>query len=121
MSMLSDFLKEQNIKPEDVVSRSHTIEKTQHTDRNLMTKRANARREKKPYAELKIEKPKTFGRGVSIAALTRAMAGVPQPRIVRKKIAHAVNALLVSKKAEPIEWRKLFQDTPARHGEKKKK
>jgi hypothetical protein len=121
MSMLSDFLKENGLKVEDLVARSSVIERTQIADRDLMTKRINARRQKKTYAELNIEKPKALGRGVSAAALGRALQGVPQPRIVRKKILRAVNSLLASKKSETTEWRKLFQDTPARHGEKKKK
>jgi hypothetical protein len=121
MSILSDFLKEQGIKPEDLVARSKHIE-TQHiADRDLSAKRRMARANKKTYAELSLDKPKALGRPLTITALNKAMGGTPQPRLVRKKILRAVNSALVSKKAEAVDWRKLFADVPSRKGEKKKK
>jgi hypothetical protein len=119
--MLSDFLKEHGIKPEDLVARSKHIESTHIADRELMTKRRAARRDKKTYAELNLAKPQALGRSLTPTALKRAMEGAPQPRLVRKKILRAVNAALSSKKAEQVDWRKLFADVPSRKGEKKKK
>jgi hypothetical protein len=57
---------------------------------------------------------------VSALALARAIAGTPQPRLVRKKIARAVNAVLVMKKQDQVEWRKLFGDVKSAKKPKKK-
>lgn len=121
MTMLSDFLNEKQIKPEDVVKQSHAMEKRHIKDRESNMKRANARANKKPYAELNLEKSKPLGRGVSTLALNRAIAGTPMPRLVRKKIARAVNAVLQVKKQEAVEWRKLFGDVKSQKQPSKKK
>lgn len=120
MSMLSDFLNEHGITAEQVLAQSVAIEHVHLADRELYARRIAARRAKKPYAELSVEKPKALGRGVAAKALKAALEGTPQPRIVRKKILRAVNGVLASKKVEAVDWRKLFADTPSRKGEKKK-
>jgi hypothetical protein len=120
MTMLSDFMNENGIKPEDVVNQSRAMEQRHVDDRAVNAKRAQARAAKKTYAELNLEKTKPLGRGVSALALNRAIAGTPQPRLVRKKIARAVNAVLVVKKKEPVEWRKLFADVKSAKKPKKK-
>jgi hypothetical protein len=88
-----------------------------------MKKRAIARmaKDKKSYAELKIEKPKALGRGLSAGVLQQALAGRELPRLVRKKIARAVSSALVSKKQEPVDTRKLFADVKSRKGKAPKK
>lgn len=121
MSMLGDFLNEHGIKPEDVVAQSRGMERLGLNDRDLDGKRRMARANKKTYAELNLEKPKQLGRGVSALALSRAIAGTEMPRLVRKKIARAVNAVLATKKKEAADWRKLFADVKSRKGETKKK
>lgn len=121
MTMLSDFLKENAISPEDLAARSSVLETHHVTEFKLKAKRNQARSQKKTYAELNIEKPKSLGRGVSAGAIKRAMNGAQIPRLVRKKITRAVNQILASKKAEPADWRKLFADVPSKKGEKKKK
>lgn len=121
MTMLSDFLNEKGIKTEDVVKQSRAMEQRHINDRATHSKRALARAQKKTYAELNLEKSKPLGRGVSAMALNRAVAGTPMPRLVRKKIARAVNAVLQVKKQEPVEWRKLFGDVKSAKKPTKKK
>ena len=111
MSMLGDFLRDNNIQPEDVCAESQALERWSKTDRELVAKRFSARQEKKPYSELNIDKPSGLGRGLSGVTLARAIEGKKVPRAVRKKIVRAVNGLLVSKKKEQIEAKSLFSDT----------
>lgn len=120
MSMLADFLKEHGISTEELIDRSDALEARGIADRALLQGRARARREKKAYAELELEKPRGLGRAVSRPAIDRALAGKPMPRLVRKKITRAVNSVLASKKQEAVETRKLFGDVPSRKGAKKK-
>jgi hypothetical protein len=119
MSMLSDFLNENGVKPEDVVARSKALESLNTQDRALRTKREDARRLKKTYAETEATKPGSLGRGVTMRTMKTALAGGPITRLNRKKIARAVSSLMKSAKKDEIEWRKLFQDTPSRKGKKK--
>jgi hypothetical protein len=119
--MLGDFLNENGIKPEDVVTQSRGMEALGVADRAIDAQRRIARANKKTYAELNLEKPKMLGRGVSAMAVKRAIEGSEMSRLVRKKIARAVNAVLQSKKKEPVEWRKLFADVKSKKGESKKK
>jgi hypothetical protein len=119
MSMLSDFLNENGVKPEDVVARSQALEKLNTEDRALRNKRTAARREKKTYEETEAKKPGSLGRGVTMRTMKSALEGQPVTRISRKKIARAVNSLLKSAKKDEVEWRKLFQDSPSRKGKKK--
>ncbi|MCK6546130.1 hypothetical protein L6R52_09695 [Myxococcota bacterium] len=120
MTLLSDFLAENGITPDMVVNQSHHLERTPANDHGLLAKRAMARANKKPYAELALDKPKTLGRGVSKTAVDRAMVGTAMPRLVRKKITRAVNAILVVQKKEPADWRKLFGDVKSKKKPKKK-
>lgn len=117
--MLSDFLNEQGVKPEDVVARSKALEKLNSEDRDLRTKRETARRLKKTYEESEAKKPGSLGRGVTMRIMKTALDGQPLTRLNRKKIARAVNSLLQSQKKGEVEWRKLFADTPSRKGKKK--
>jgi hypothetical protein len=120
--MLGDFLNEAGIKAEEVVAQSKAMEQRHIKDREVDAKRriSRAAKEKKPYAELKLDKPKGLGRGVSKLALDRAIAGTEMPRVVRKKIARAVNAVLQVKKKDPVDSRKLFNDVKSKKGAKKK-
>jgi hypothetical protein len=119
MTMLSDFLNENGVKPEDVVARSEALETLNTKDRELRNKRTEARRLKKTYAETEATKPGSLGRGVSMRVMKTALEGKPVTRLSRKKIVRAVNSLLTSAKKDEIEWRKLFTDTPSRKGKKK--
>ncbi len=116
MSMFSDFLSEHSLSADDVVKRSKAIETLSTADRALLVKRSDARREKKSYDELKLDKPKAYGSGVTDRTMKQAVEGQPIPRISRKKITRAVNSLLVSAKKSEVEWRALFADAPARKG-----
>lgn len=120
MTMLSDFLTENGIKPEEVVAESRMLEQHHIGQRALRLERTKARAAKKTYAELNLEKPRTLGRGVSQTAVDRALAGTAMPRLVRKKIARAVNAILVQKKKDAADARKLFADVKSKKGPKKK-
>lgn len=120
MSNLSDFLKDNNMTPEAIVTTSHAVEKLSPDQRTLLVARTNARRAKKTYAELSLEKPKSRGRGVSAGNVARAMAGQKVPRLVRHKILRAVNATLLSQKKSEIDWRPLFGDVGSKKGKKKK-
>jgi hypothetical protein len=120
MTMLADFLNEQGIKPEDVLAQSRAMEHRHVNDRALAGQRAGARAAKKTYAELNLDKPKSLGRPVSKLALDRALAGTEMPRLIRKKITRAVNGVLVVKKKEPADWRKLFGDVKSKKRPKKK-
>ncbi len=121
MTLLSDFLAANGITPDMVVNQSHHLERTPAKDHATIAKRAMARANKKPYAELGLEKPKTLGRGVSKTSVERAAAGTQLPRLLRKKITRAVNAILVVQKKEPADWRKLFGDVKSKKKPKKKK
>ena len=118
---IPNFLDEQGIKPEALVAASAQLERHNQKERDLRVKRATARREKKGYEELGIEKPQSLGRGVSIGMTERAMAGQPVRRLVRRKIVRAVNAQLVSAKKEPVDTRTLFGDVPVKKPKKPKK
>ena len=120
MTMLSDFLNEHAIKPEDLVAASRHLETPHITERALFAKRKEARVAKKTYAELSLDKPKPLGRALTRTALDKALRGETMPRLVRKKIARAVNSLLTTKKQETVEARKLFGDVKSRKGKKKK-
>jgi hypothetical protein len=117
--MLSDFLNENGVKPEDVVARSTALETLNTSDRALRNKRREARRLKKTYAETEATKPGSLGRGITMRTMTSALEGQPVTRLNRKKIARAVSSLLKSAKKDEVEWRKLFTDTPSRKGKKK--
>lgn len=120
MSNLSDFLKENGIAPEAVVQRSAALEKASFEDRAALTKREDARRNKKSYAEVEAAKPGTLGRGVSMRTLGEAMSGQPVPRTGRKKITRAVGSLLQSQKKDAVDFRVLFGDVGAKKGKKAK-
>lgn len=120
MSNLSDFLTANNITPEQLVSTSQALEKLSPEEREKMVARTNARRTKKAYAELNIEKPAARGRGITLGTVQRAIAGQPVPRLVRHKIVRAVNAHLTSAKKDNVDWRPLFSDVPSKKGKKKK-
>jgi hypothetical protein len=121
MSMLSDFLSTHGIKPEDLITASAALETLDVDGRALQVKRAAARRDKKPYAELKLEKAKGLGRGLSVGTLQRALDGQPVPRLVRHKITRAVNARLASLKKDAVDHRPLFKDAKPKLGKTKKK
>lgn len=116
MSMLSDFLNEQSLSAADVVSASKALETYSSTDRELMVKRADARRNKKTYEEAALGKPDSLGHGVSARVLGQALDGKPVTRTTRKKIVRAVNSLLKTGKKDEVEWRQLFSDVPSRKG-----
>lgn len=117
--MLSDFLNEHGLKPEDLAARSKALETMNSKDRELAVKRAAARRAKKSYEEESLGKPGSLGYGVSQRILGHALEGHPITRVSRKKIARAVNSLLKSAGKDEVEWRQLFADVPSRKGKKK--
>ena len=119
MSNLSDFLQENDIDPGDVVARSQALESRGVGDRELGVKRAAARRAKKTYEELSVEKPAALGRGVSLRTLSEAMEGNKIPRLGRRKITRAVNAILTAKSKGEVDFRVLFADVGVRKGKSK--
>lgn len=119
MSNLSDFLQENDITPDAVVARSKSMESRSASERQTDAKRASARREKKTYDELKIEKPSSLGRGVSLRTLREALEGNKIPRLGRKKITRAVNAILEGKSKDAVDFRALFADVGSRKGKSK--
>ena len=119
MSNLSEFLEENDITPESVVARSQALENRSIDERELGVKRAAARRDKKTYEELSLEKPTSLGRGVSLRTLREALEGQKIPRLGRRKITRAVNAILTSKSKDEIDFRALFADVGARKGKSK--
>ncbi len=119
MSNLSDFLQENEIEPEAVVDRSKVLETRDAAEREKSVKRAAARRAKKSYEELSIEKPQGLGRGVSMRTLRDALEGNKVPRLGRKKITRAVNSLLASQSKDEIDFRALFADVGSRKGKGK--
>lgn len=121
MSQLSDFLSEHKITAEAIINASKGIEKLSPEERATMVKRANARSQKKAYAELNLAKPKSRGRGLSADVIARAVAGTPIPRVARHKIVRAVSSILVSNKKQPVDWRPLFADVKVKKGKSEKK
>jgi hypothetical protein len=116
MSKLSDFLKENSLTAADVAKRSNAIEKFSVTERAQQVARSDARRNKKPYADVKAEKPAKYGVGVSERVVSLAVNGGKVTRISRKKITRAVASLLASKKKEAVDWRALFADVGSKKG-----
>ena len=119
MSNLSDFLAENEIDPNAIVARSSALETRDVAERVLCVKRAAARREKKTYEETSLEKPKSLGRGVSLRTLNDALAGQKIPRLGRRKITRAVNAILTAKSKDEVDFRVLFADVGSRKGKGK--
>ncbi len=119
MSNLSDFLEENGIDPSAVVARSKAMESRDAGARALGVQREAARRAKKSYDELSLGKPESLGRGVSLRTLNEALAGHKIPRIGRRKITRAVNALLVAKSKDEVDFRVLFGDVGSRKGKSK--
>lgn len=119
MSNLSEFLEENDIAPESVVARSQSLESRDTASRVLGVKRADARRAKKTYEELSLEKPAALGRGVSLRTLREAIEGRKIPRLGRRKITRAVNALLTAKSKDEVDFRVLFGDVGSRKGKSK--
>lgn len=120
MTKLADFLKENGITTEELVKRSKALESHHIADRALMVKRQNARKDKKPYGELSLDKPKGLGRPIGPDALKKVLDGAPVPRLVRKKVVRAVNSALATAKKEAVDTRALFADVKSRKGKKKK-
>lgn len=121
MSNFSDFLSENDLTVEQVVAESQVLEARDTEQRELETKRAAARREKKSYDEAGAQKPEGLGRGASFRTVKDAVQGKPLPRVGRKKITRAVNAILQAKSKDPVDSRLLFADAPLRRGKAKKK
>lgn len=119
MSILSDFMNENQITAEQVVDRSKAIETLSNADRLKRVARETARRDKKSYADAGVEKPAALGRGVSMRTMKIAIEGQPVTRTNRKKIVRAVSSLLLSQKKDAVEWRVLFNDVGARKGKSK--
>lgn len=119
MSNLSDFLEENEITPEAVVARSKSLESRSSDERELGVKREAARRAKKAYQELSLDKPQSLGRGVSMRTISDALEGRKIPRLGRKKITRAVNAILTAKGNDEVDFRALFADVGARKGKSK--
>ncbi len=121
MSNLSDLCAENGITPEALVATSKALEAQSVADRELLVKRADARRVKdkdKKTEEAEIAKPAGLGRGVSICTVQRAWDGAPQARLVRKKILRAVNAQLASQKKDAVDVRAAFGDVGSKKGKK---
>lgn len=116
MSQFSDFIQEQGISADDLIATSSTLEKLNAKQRETLVAREGARRNKKTYEELGLNKPNSLGRGVSPDITQRAIAGTPIPRVARKKLVRAVNAKLAGKKADPIDGKALFGDVAVKKG-----
>ncbi|MGF1511130.1 MAG: hypothetical protein ACFB9M_16675 [Myxococcota bacterium] len=110
MSRFGDFLEEHGIDLQQVVRESAALEHRTSEDRELMVKRASARRAKKGYADADAPKPKGLGRGVSVRTVRDAMDGRPVSRLCRKKLVRALNVILGHQSKDPTDAR-LFDDT----------
>lgn len=119
MSNLSEFLQENDITPEQLEKRSKILEQLNAKGRQVVVKRAAARRQKKSYEEADAPKPGGLGRGASLRTIKEAMDGKPIPRVGRKKITRAVNSMLVSQGKSEVDFRALFADVGARKGKSK--
>lgn len=116
MSNIADFLKDNNITPEQVVEVSKTVEHLNSDDRDKRVARESARRNKRSYEDASAAKPSALGRGATMRAMNLALKGEPLTRTSRKKITRAVNSILQSQKKDVVEWRALFADVGARKG-----
>jgi hypothetical protein len=121
MSMLSDFISQNQISKEAIIAASAKLERPSIADRETLLKRGKARADKKSYGELGLAKPKARGRGLTADTLQRALDGHAIPRLARSKITRAVNDVLTSKKQSQIDGRPLFGDARVRKGKKKAK
>lgn len=119
MSNLTDFLNENDIKPEAVVAQSDAMESYSTEDRAKNVVRAGARRSKKSYEDASAPKVGKYGRGVTMRTVKEALSGAPVSRIGRKKITRAVNAILTTKKKDPVEPAALFGESTVRKGKTK--
>lgn len=116
MSNLADFLNENGISAADVAKRSAALEAFDDGARAKKVARREARRTKKPYADVGADKPSKLGRGVSERTVKAGMAGTKLTRSSRKKITKAVSSILQSKKKDAVDWRKLFADVGSKKG-----
>lgn len=121
MGAFADFLNEKKIETTDIVRASQRVEKRGTDDRTLSIARANkrAKDKDKSYAEAELAKPRS-GRGVSPMQVQTALNDKPVPPRVRAKLVRAVNAILTSKKQEPVAHPALFGDVTARTKAEKK-
>ena len=116
MSNLSEFLTENDLTPEQVVSQSRVLEAFSRADREILNRRATARRAKKSYEEAGVDKPRAMGRGVSLRIVRLALEGKPLTSGSRRKIVRAVNSLLAAQSKGEVEGRALFGDVRRRKG-----
>ena len=108
MSNFSDFIQQNDITAEAVITTSHALEHHNPANRVLKSARAAARGQKKTYEELNIAKPSTSGRGVSSSTVKRAVNGTKLTRHVRGKLLRAVNACLAQQKKDAVDVLGLF-------------
>ncbi|MBX2812986.1 MAG: hypothetical protein KTR25_14315 [Myxococcales bacterium] len=115
-SQLADFLNEHNLSLESVVRESLVTEQLSSEDRAKYVARADARREKKSYSDVGVDKPTALRRGVSVRIVKLALEGQPITRVNRKKITRAVHNLL--KGGTDVTVFKLFGDVRSRNHKK---
>ncbi|NMO18433.1 hypothetical protein HPC49_11530 [Pyxidicoccus fallax] len=124
MGAFQQFLNEKQITPDTLLRLSRQLEAHGDTDRVLVRKRADKRRDKekqgKSYQELELGKPKS-GRGVSTQQLQAALGDQPLPTRVRGKLVRAVNAVLTKKGGGAVDAAALFGAVPVRKGDSAKK
>ncbi len=124
MGAFQQFLTEKQITPDTLLRLSRQLEAHGDTDRVLVRKRADKRRDKekqgKSYQELELGKPKS-GRGVSSQQLQAALGDQPLPTRVRGKLVRAVNAVLTKKGGGAVDAVALFGAVPVRKGDTAKK
>ena len=126
MSRLSEFIAENEITVEALLSASRRIERHTKSDRELKLRRKQLRMtlkkgdagekeltddEKKRdlYQRSGIAKPRS-GRPLTRNIINAALAGKPVTRKSRSKILAAVNAVLEKKNAKKVDLAELFGD-----------
>lgn len=107
-SKFSDFLSEHKIDPRRVLAASRRVERLRPEDRALRLARRQSRKASDGDKAKPAETKPRSGRPVTPKLLAAAQAGGAVPGPAKTRLVRAVNAVLGSKKQEPVDLRKLF-------------
>lgn len=107
MSKLADYLKKQKIDPRRILIASRRAEALRPEDRAIRLARVRARGGDESAKEL-AQKPCRAGRPVTRPLLDRGLRGEELSRGARKRLLHAINAVLAQKKKPEVAASDLF-------------
>jgi hypothetical protein len=108
MSKLNDFLTQNKIHLNRILTVSKKLERRRPEDKELARKKKLMKEGKLEKDEAILAKKPRSGRPVTKAALTKALAGKPINGPTKTRIVRAINALLAQRKQPEVTIRDLF-------------